>query len=344
MAYSLNYLKDFQSFHNINEEFKPGKKVKFLEYPKGLLKELEAASPEAVEYLNAILAELDTKEGAEHLSVQLQKQSQTGLSSEEMTKREEAFKNTENEKIAFGKFKTLYYKITPFAEAVKDDKNLSDRVKDLNNEIAEWNKTNQSIFKFDNAVSNKVNNADDSNKALTALKTILDKHKEIVCCVAGEFIGHTSTPGDDKVNQKLSEERAATIKNMFLAIMPEAKDWNITSLGKGKSEPLVTPDDTEEKQQQNRRVEFKIDVTAQNPPKEPQQIEKAKFNIVAYVIILGHTSDYQPPVKKGGGGKEHGKVWDGKLAKVASWKKRIKCPDHRTFWQKLFGKRNQPGL
>lgn len=337
MAYSLNYLKNFESFYLIKEEFKPPTKVKFLEYPKGILAELEKESPEAVEYLNAILAELDASEDAEHMSVQLQKQSQTGLSSEEMTTREAAFKNTADDKINFGKFKTLYYKITPFAEAVKDDTKLKERVAQLNTEIEEWDKANRSVFKFDNDVSDKVNNPDDSNKALNALKVILDKHKEIVCCVSGEFIGHTSVigssgkEGNAAANQTLSEGRAACIKNMFLAIMPEAKDWAITSVGKGQTEPIVTPDDTEDKQKQNRRVEFKINVTANAAP--PPVIEKAKFNIVAYVIILGHTAGYKPPVAKPGGKPLKGNVW--KLKKVGSWKSRIQCPDHRTFFQKL---------
>lgn len=315
---SLQFLKSYNAYYTkVNEEFTPPKKVKFGEYPKGVLKELEKESPEGVAYLNSILAELDNQADADHLAVQLQRKSQIGLTKEQMEQKEAEFKKVDNLELELGKYIVVYYKTTTIAEAAKTDEKLKAHVDELISKVKEWNKKNETIFKFANDVSDKVNNPDESNKALNELKTIVESYKDVVCYVKCEFEGHTSTTGDAAHNQTLSEGRANTIKNMFLAVVPEAKDWTIVATGKGASEPIVTPDDTEEKQQQNRRVEFKIDITSKDIPASSDE-SKTRYNIDAYVIIIGHTPNFKP------GGKPVVKKW--KVPKIGSWKSRIKCP------------------
>ena len=68
-------------------------------------------------------------------------------------------------------------------------------------------------------------------------------------------VGHTDSRGSDKYNQKLSENRAESVKRYLVgeAIAPE----KITSEGKGEAEPIAD-NKTKEGQFQNRRVVLKI--------------------------------------------------------------------------------------
>jgi outer membrane protein OmpA-like peptidoglycan-associated protein len=68
-------------------------------------------------------------------------------------------------------------------------------------------------------------------------------------------VGYTDSRGSDKNNQKLSENRAESVKKYLVgeAIAPE----KITSEGKGKADP-VGDNKTKEGQFQNRRVVLKI--------------------------------------------------------------------------------------
>lgn len=68
--------------------------------------------------------------------------------------------------------------------------------------------------------------------------------------------GHTSSEGSTRSNLKLSRKRARAIMS-FLRIEGIAKK-RLRSKGMGESQLLVDPDDTEDKREQNRRVEFHI--------------------------------------------------------------------------------------
>jgi len=70
------------------------------------------------------------------------------------------------------------------------------------------------------------------------------------------IIGHTDSDGKDTENQKLSEQRAESVKNYLI------KNFNIdsnrmTTSGKGETVPIAN-NKTEEGKKQNRRVEFNI--------------------------------------------------------------------------------------
>lgn len=67
--------------------------------------------------------------------------------------------------------------------------------------------------------------------------------------------GHTDSIGTDEYNQKLSERRAAAVKDYLVSKgMPAAK---ITTIGKGESQPVAT-NKTAEGRQKNRRVDIEF--------------------------------------------------------------------------------------
>ncbi len=67
--------------------------------------------------------------------------------------------------------------------------------------------------------------------------------------------GHTDSIGTDKYNQKLSERRAAAVKDYLVSKgIPASK---ITTIGKGESQPVAT-NKTAEGRQKNRRVDIEF--------------------------------------------------------------------------------------
>ncbi|MCG8420385.1 MAG: OmpA family protein [Proteobacteria bacterium] len=68
--------------------------------------------------------------------------------------------------------------------------------------------------------------------------------------------GHTSSEGRALVNKRLSQRRAAAVRQ-YLIKRGVARN-RLTSQGIGEAQLLIKPDDTEEKREKNRRVEFKI--------------------------------------------------------------------------------------
>lgn len=70
-----------------------------------------------------------------------------------------------------------------------------------------------------------------------------------------DIIGHTSSEGSVKLNNKLSTDRAASVKQYLIDHGVDA--GRLTSQGKGPSEPIAD-NATEEGRVANRRVEFKI--------------------------------------------------------------------------------------
>lgn len=69
------------------------------------------------------------------------------------------------------------------------------------------------------------------------------------------IIGHTDSDGDEKTNQILSEQRAASVKD-YLVSKFGIDASKILTTGKGESEPIGS-NSTEDGKKQNRRVEFK---------------------------------------------------------------------------------------
>ena len=67
--------------------------------------------------------------------------------------------------------------------------------------------------------------------------------------------GHTDSVGGDELNQKLSEQRGATVRDFLVAQGMAAE--SVTSKGFGKTQPVAS-NDTAQGRQQNRRVELVI--------------------------------------------------------------------------------------
>lgn len=67
------------------------------------------------------------------------------------------------------------------------------------------------------------------------------------------LIGHTDNVGSDADNLVLSKKRADAVKKYLVSKGVES--GNITTIGKGEAEPLVS-NETEQGREKNRRVEF----------------------------------------------------------------------------------------
>ena len=70
-----------------------------------------------------------------------------------------------------------------------------------------------------------------------------------------EIEGHTDSQGSDKLNEKLSNDRAASVKDYLTTIGMNGS--KLTSIGYGESKPIAT-NATKEGRQQNRRVEISL--------------------------------------------------------------------------------------
>lgn len=72
-----------------------------------------------------------------------------------------------------------------------------------------------------------------------------------------EIGGHTDSQGGEAYNQKLSEARAAAVRDYLLKKYPDIEAENLTVKGYGESTPVAS-NDTDAGRAQNRRVEFKV--------------------------------------------------------------------------------------
>jgi len=67
--------------------------------------------------------------------------------------------------------------------------------------------------------------------------------------------GHTDSQGSDKTNQKLSDERSASVRNYLTTIGMDGS--RLSSVGYGEARPIAT-NATKAGRQQNRRVEISL--------------------------------------------------------------------------------------
>ncbi len=94
------------------------------------------------------------------------------------------------------------------------------------------------------------------------MKTSANNVLDSVALVAKEYdktklqiVGYTDSTGNDKINQPLSERRAATVAN-YLALRG-VQGGRISSYGAGSANPIAS-NATEEGKAQNRRVEITL--------------------------------------------------------------------------------------
>jgi outer membrane protein OmpA-like peptidoglycan-associated protein len=91
-----------------------------------------------------------------------------------------------------------------------------------------------------------------------------------------EIGGHASTEGSADHNMLLSDRRAKAVQTHLTTKDGVSAD-RLTAKGYGVTRPLTTPDDTEEKREVNRRVEFLIteqDVTKRRVEIDPKTNEE----------------------------------------------------------------------
>lgn len=93
--------------------------------------------------------------------------------------------------------------------------------------------------------------SDASKMNIEELAATLNKYEDTNILIEG----HTDSSGSNELNQKLSEDRAASVSN-YLAMQTVAMD-RITTTGYGEDQP-VADNSTAEGKQQNRRVEIAI--------------------------------------------------------------------------------------
>lgn len=107
--------------------------------------------------------------------------------------------------------------------------------------------TNEILFD-----TNKATIKSSSATVLEELGNVLKENPKISISITG----HTDSDGKDNDNQKLSEQRAISVKN-YLASNFAIEKSRMTTNGKGETEPIAE-NSSEEGKKQNRRVEFKI--------------------------------------------------------------------------------------
>lgn len=79
----------------------------------------------------------------------------------------------------------------------------------------------------------------------------LKKKKDVTITV----VGYTDSVGSDSSNQRLSENRANTVKNYF--VTKGIDSGRINSVGRGESNPIASNDSVDGRAQ-NRRIEIEI--------------------------------------------------------------------------------------
>ncbi len=114
----------------------------------------------------------------------------------------------------------------------------------------------------DTVVLRGVNFDFDKATLTTNAKTLLDQVADALLArmdIKVQIAGHTDAFGSDAYNQKLSEERAASVVQYLVGRGIDA--GRMTSIGYGESKP-VADNATDEGREQNRRVELNVTETA----------------------------------------------------------------------------------
>jgi outer membrane protein OmpA-like peptidoglycan-associated protein len=78
-------------------------------------------------------------------------------------------------------------------------------------------------------------------------------------------VGHADTRGRPEANQRVSELRAASARDLLLKLGADAK--RLTIVGRGSSQPL-DPTDTPEAHAKNRRVELEVALPEASTPSQ----------------------------------------------------------------------------
>ena len=150
--------------------------------------------------------------------------------------------------------KSAPVRIESFTEALDDSTNT--RTSDQNVTV-----TLSSDVTFDSDSANL------SDKADGQLQTVAEQLAQHPDGGTLDIVGHTDDVADDAHNQKLSEDRAAAVKDR-LTQLADLTAWQVTTTGKGETEPAIN-DTTDEARAANRRVAITITPTSGTTAKQP---------------------------------------------------------------------------
>ena len=150
--------------------------------------------------------------------------------------------------------KSAPVRIESFTEALDDSTNT--RTSDQNVTV-----TLSSDVTFDSDSANL------SDKADGQLQTVAGQLAQHPDGGTLDIVGHTDDVADDAHNQKLSEDRAAAVKDR-LTQLADLTAWQVTTTGKGETEPAIN-DTTDEARAANRRVAITITPTSGTTAKQP---------------------------------------------------------------------------
>ncbi len=92
-------------------------------------------------------------------------------------------------------------------------------------------------------------------KLLPKLQKLINVGKFLEKDVFIEILGHTDTTGDEKVNLKLSQNRAKRVLNYITSVGIDQSKFSTKALG---SKQILRPESSEENKIFNRRVSFKV--------------------------------------------------------------------------------------
>jgi OOP family OmpA-OmpF porin len=94
----------------------------------------------------------------------------------------------------------------------------------------------------------------ESHSLLDEIADVIKKNPQVKKIEIG---GHASSEGDDSKNMDLSKRRANSVMQYLTGKGGVGAD-HLVAKGFGETKLLVTPDDTEDKRETNRRVEFLV--------------------------------------------------------------------------------------
>ena len=106
-----------------------------------------------------------------------------------------------------------------------------------------------------------------TDKADSQLQTVASQIAQHPDGGSLDIVGHTDDVADDAHNQTLSENRAGAVKDR-LGQLTDLAAWQVTTTGKGETEPAVN-DTTDQARAANRRVVITITPTGGTTAKQP---------------------------------------------------------------------------
>lgn len=101
-------------------------------------------------------------------------------------------------------------------------------------------------------LSNKTNLLPESGSEINNIYTLMKENSDIKVMISA----HCDSDGDDQYNLTLSQGRVESVVQKLISKGIDAK--RLVGKGFGETKPLIFPDNTQVKKQQNRRVEFEI--------------------------------------------------------------------------------------